>query len=287
MSLLGSQLDAFIAVVKCKTVHAAAEELSLTQTAVTQRIKALEIKLKTTLFTRSRRGMALTKEGEALLHYCQGAQQLEGQVMAQIQGDAAQIVVNVVITGPSSVMRSRVIPDCIKLQENFEQLRFQFDMQDTESRHKTLKEGLSDFAILEPQDVANEMSSKKLAPEEYILVAPKSWKNRPLKQILSQESMVDFNPADTMTIQYLNAFDLAENINADRHFANRTDAVASLVMNEMGYSTLTKEYAAPFVEKGEMIVLNQGKTFQHSLSLAWYERPEPPAYFAAIIEHLN
>ena len=67
MSLLSPQLQAFLKVAEQKTVHGAADKLFLTQTAVTQRIRTLETSLGTTLFIRTRRGMALTSEGGALL----------------------------------------------------------------------------------------------------------------------------------------------------------------------------------------------------------------------------
>jgi predicted transcriptional regulator len=63
MILLDPQLHAFEAIVKTGTVHAAAKLLHLTQTAVTQRLRMLEQRMKTTLFIRSRRGMQLTTEG--------------------------------------------------------------------------------------------------------------------------------------------------------------------------------------------------------------------------------
>lgn len=46
---------------------AAAQELGLTQSAVSQQIKSLETRLKTSLFTRRARGLALTDEGRRLL----------------------------------------------------------------------------------------------------------------------------------------------------------------------------------------------------------------------------
>ena len=70
MSLLSPRLIAFLAVAQCKTVHRAADKIHITQTAVTQRIRALEHSLKTTLFIRTRKGMNLTPEGEVLLRYC-------------------------------------------------------------------------------------------------------------------------------------------------------------------------------------------------------------------------
>jgi DNA-binding transcriptional LysR family regulator len=63
MIIFNQGTKAFLATVELGTVHAAAEKMGLTQTAVTQRIKALEADLGLTLFLRSRRGMALTEDG--------------------------------------------------------------------------------------------------------------------------------------------------------------------------------------------------------------------------------
>src|SRR3989338_2979815 len=86
MSLLAANLKAFMAIVQQGTVHGAAHDLHLTQTAVTQRIRVIEKELGTTLFLRSRKGMKLTQEGEALLRYCKGAEDLEGEVLSQMLG---------------------------------------------------------------------------------------------------------------------------------------------------------------------------------------------------------
>src|SRR4051812_11222626 len=104
MSLLGPNLEAFLKIHSTKTVIAASKELGITQTGVTQRIRALESMLSTTLFIRSRRGMTPTPEGEALLRYCQAAKDLEGEALAKIQNAAIQATVRVCITGPSSIM---------------------------------------------------------------------------------------------------------------------------------------------------------------------------------------
>ncbi|MCM0606619.1 MAG: LysR family transcriptional regulator [Xanthomonadaceae bacterium] len=48
MSLRSPQLEAFLSVAKSKTVHGAAKDLGITQTGVTQRIRALEGSLSTT-----------------------------------------------------------------------------------------------------------------------------------------------------------------------------------------------------------------------------------------------
>ncbi len=292
MSLLGPQLDAFLAVVKNNTVNAAAETLFLTQTAVTQRIKALETQLRTSVFTRTRRGMVLTQEGKALLKYCQSALLLEGEVMAQIQGAGVETTTLITLTAPTSTMQSRLIPSLVPLVKKFPKLRYQFCFSDIEIRHNALREGRVDFAVLEQSDLAPEMQMKPLVPENYVLVASAEWKSRSLEEILSKEPMIDFDPQDRMTLNYLKHYELQALLShggglQDRHYADDTVAIARLVSKGLGYTALTEEFVMRYVDKGELIILNEGKVFQHPLVLAWYDRPEPPAYFKAIVNAIK
>src|SRR5947207_7036435 len=125
MSLLSPQLEAFVAIAKHKTVHGAANAVHVTQTAVTQRIRALESKLGTTLFIRTRRGMMLTPEGEALLRYCHATRELEGEALATIQGAAQDTAIRFCITGPTSIMRSRIVRQCFPILKQFPNLLMQ------------------------------------------------------------------------------------------------------------------------------------------------------------------
>src|SRR3954468_1547804 len=109
MSLLDPKLQAFVAVVRNQTVHGAAKTLKLTQTGVTQRIRALEAQLGVTLFVRSRRGMTPTQEGEALFRYCRGASELEGTALSHIVGAGKDAAINITISGPTSIMTSRIV----------------------------------------------------------------------------------------------------------------------------------------------------------------------------------
>ena len=76
-----AQLEAFTEVARLASVSRAAEALHLTQPALTARLQTLEADLGIDLFVRSRRGMALTDAGRALLPYAQRAigQMLDGR----------------------------------------------------------------------------------------------------------------------------------------------------------------------------------------------------------------
>ena len=90
-----------------------------------------------------------------------------------------------------------------------------------------------------------------------------------------------------MTFQYLKHFGLLENAKHERHFANRTDALAMMLVAGYGYGVLTKEFSKPYIANNELIVLNSGKLFNVEMPLAWYPRPEPPKYFSALIDAIE
>lgn len=60
----------FTAVVDCKTMHQAAEELFMSQPNVSQAIKELEGHYKVTLFERYKKKLILTPDGQRLLEHC-------------------------------------------------------------------------------------------------------------------------------------------------------------------------------------------------------------------------
>ncbi len=287
MSLLSPQLEAFIAIVKHKTVHGAAENICLTQTAVTQRIRALERMLKTTLFVRTRRGMNLTHEGKALYRYCIAAKELEGETLANIHGYDAMTNIELTIGASTSIMRSRVLPSCIPILKQFAHLYLHFISDDYEDKHQKLRSGTYDLAIIKEEQLSKEMRHKKLAEEQYVLVGSAKWKGRHLNQILEQEKIVDFNEQDEVTFNYLKKYQLFERANKNRYYANRTDNLAYLIASGVGYSTLAKEFAKPYVDSKEIIILNKGQVLNINPVLAWFDRPEPPAYFSAILNAIS
>ena len=59
----------FLVIVRCGSFIAAAEQLCVTQTTVTARIKNLEAQLHCSLFVRNRAGASLTVHGEHFVHY--------------------------------------------------------------------------------------------------------------------------------------------------------------------------------------------------------------------------
>lgn len=284
-ALVNPQLIAFMAVVKYKTVHAAAKVVHLSQTAVTQRIRNLEKSINTTLFIRTRQGMTLTAEGEKLLRYCQAVFDYSNETLFDINEAGIESVQRVQISGPSSLMISRIIPHCVSIMKRFPHLYISFDVNDNDAV-KYLREGKSQFSILIPEQVSSDMASKPLAPEKYHLVCSHQWKGRKLTDILNSERIIDFDEADQMTFSYLKQFNL-QAARQDRLFVNRTESLATMLLEGYGYGVLTKEFSEPFLKNKTLIALNAGKTYDNPLVLCWYARPKPPSYFATILQAIQ
>jgi DNA-binding transcriptional LysR family regulator len=287
MSLLSPNLQAFLAIVKRGTVHGAAADLRLTQTGVTQRIRALEKELGTTFFLRSRKGMKLTQEGEALFRYCRGAHDLEGEALSQIQKAGSDRPVFHNLAGPTSVMTARIADLSAVLYEKWPQLHLNFVITDSANRISMVRTGEASLAIVPPEQVPSEMDSKMLRPDKYVLVASPRWKGRRLTDILENERVIDFDESDPTTLNYLKKFQLLSQLKRPRLFANNNEVIINFFRRGIGFGTLTQEIAKPHIESGDLITLNSGSVMEDPLALAWYPRPELPAYFKELIHSLK
>ncbi len=287
MSLLSQNLQAFVSIVKNGTVHGAAAELNLTQTAVTQRIRVIESELKTTLFTRSRNGMLLTQEGQSLLRYCKGAIDLEGEALSAITKAGINQSVFLSLAGPTSVMTSRIIYQTVDYYRQWSQVNLNLIITDTDDRLSLVKSGQATMAIVAPETVPHELDSKMLKPDKYVLVASSQWKGRRLTDILENEKIIDFYESDQTTLNYLKKYDLISKIKKPRLFVNNNEAIIKMFSSGVGFGTLTQEIAKPHIESGDLIVLNGAHVMEDPLALIWYNRPEMPKYFEELIKAIR
>ncbi len=287
MKLLSPNLQAFYFTATLGTVHAAAKHLHLTQTAATRRIAALEQEVKMTLFLRSRKGMSLTERGRQMLKYCRQALELEGEVLANSFSSDKEPTQKITVEGPSSFINTRVLECTSQVLKKHPQLILHFRINDEGSGVDSLKLGQADLVIIPSAEVVKEFDSKKLKPEQYILVAPAAWSTRKLEDIIEEERIIDFNATDKMTLNYLEYYGLHHNRRRDRHFINNTDALAKAVELGAGYSVLSKEFAEPWIQQKKLISLCPKKHFDYSLALAWYPRKYLPDYLRAVISSLK
>lgn len=239
MRLLNANLQAFLIVYKKSSVGGAADELGIGQTAVTQRIRSLENELGVSLFTRSRKGMKLTTEGESLLNYCLRANELEGQTFSELNNSGYAKEVELRIAGPTSFISGRAVPACKETLKKWPYLNLHFTIDDRENRIELLKQGLVDIVVLYPHQVPPELDSKVLKPDEYILLGHPSWAGRDIKDILQKDRMFAFHQNDYTSLNYLKSFGLLKLLKRPRLFVNENLALINLLRYGVGFGLLS------------------------------------------------
>ena len=275
-------LIAFEKVVALKTIHAAAIELGVTQAAITKRIKLLESHMEVSLFIRSRRGMALTPEGAALLQFCKSLLNAEGELLAQISGHT-RLDVAVTIVGPTSFVSTRLAANCESIYTSYPFLRLHLRSDDNSNLIEMIRRGEADLAIVPHTAVPNEMESKVLKPDRYLLVASHKWKGRSLHEILERERIIDFYESDETTNKYLAHYHIEKSIKRSRLFVNENEALIRYFKAGIGFGTLTESVARPYLESGALVALNGGKSLEDKLALVWYSRSKQMSYFQDIV----
>ena len=279
MRLLSPQLKAFVAVMDSGTVRAAAHSLGVTQSAVTQRLQALEKELGQNLFLRSRKGMTLTETGKRLERYCRASLLAEGDVL---QSDLTE---RVVVQGPSSLVRSRWVPLLQPLLQSFPQIALELRVEDGTLESFDLKKGKVDVCALFPYQVENEFDSRRIAPHEYTIFVCKEWKDRSLSDIISTERVVDFNPQDDMTKRWLVSAGFGKLMRNDRHLANNIDTLIALVQQGNGYTVLPLELQDTLAK--QLYVPCPTQLLEVPLALVWYPRAHLGGFFKKLIESFS
>lgn len=287
MSLLSDPILAFLKVSELGTVQDAAASLGLTQTGVTQRIRSLEKKLGITLFLRSRAGMKKTAAGEELFQYCQNVLRLEAESLSFLKEEELRKPVTITLCGPTSLMRSMLTPLISNFLKTHPNTLIHLRIDDFEDRVKKLKSGEVDFAFIRAQDVPNELEGKPIKPNRFILVGPRGWKEREVKDIIKNERIIDFDPSDDMTFQYLKKYKLFDIARHERHFVNNIESLVDLIEDGHGYGVLEEAFLEQFLTKRKLIVLNEGKFLENKMALCWVSRPIYSKLSLEIIKLIN
>lgn len=140
-------LETFLSIVRCGGIGKAAEQLNLTQPAVTTRIKNLEHSVSATLFDRSPQGLRLTKRGEVLLTYAEQFLHLSELVERDVvdpQGSERRLRL-----GVSETIAQSWLPEFIeKLNQEFPKLAVEINVDISASLRNSLLDRDIDLAIL-------------------------------------------------------------------------------------------------------------------------------------------
>lgn len=190
MSLSSLQLDAFRAVSRERSFSAAAKSLSLTQSALSQRVLKLEDELGATLFVRDPSGIRLTELGEKLLRYCESKERLEEEFLASKEGGLQGVLR---VGAFSTLTQSILLPALGGLVKEHPRVRLELVNAEVRELPALLSSGRVDFLFTNSPLEKQGVESVLLGHEENVLVRPVG---------KCPEIYLDHDPDDQTTLDF-------------------------------------------------------------------------------------
>lgn len=284
-----NQLKAFLCVARTGQLVRAAEQLHLTQSALSKQIKNFEDELGLLLFARTPVGMVLTSEGRRLLPLATKAM------------DATQDIVATAATMRGTVsgalrLGTIIDPESIRLGPLLSALMQFYPQVDVSLFHgisggvlQLLREGRVDacfyLGALKDPDIA----VRHLAMEHYVVVGSVSWAQR-----LHTASWADLASMPWLaTPPGSSQHGLAQQMFAERGLSYRTviqaDQEASmieLIQSGVALGLMRERIVASVVHKGQVTVWPQAR-IPCSLSLLYKRSSEDSAVLSALLAALQ
>lgn len=140
------QLETFLAIIQRGGFAAAAKEVNLTASAVSQQISALESDLGAALFDRSRRPPALTTKGREVLMAARSILRIVADTKAAIEGED---VGGTLALGALRTCGTNILPQALsQLKDSYPELRFRLAIGQSEDLMADVVSGQLDAALV-------------------------------------------------------------------------------------------------------------------------------------------
>lgn len=183
----------FYHVASCLSFSEAAEELYISQSAVSQSIKSLEDELDTALFIRNTKQVTLTKEGELLFKHIKPAFNLIKSGEQNIQEINSFKQGEIYIGANDTICKYFLLPYLKKFHELYPQIHIQITNRPSAKCVELLEQGAVDLIItnLPNQQIAEFMKVTKVFTFQDVFIAGAKY-NQLNEKITTLEQLTDY-----------------------------------------------------------------------------------------------
>lgn len=252
----------FYTVAKCGSLTRAAEELFISQPAVSQAIKQLESQLGTTLFNRTHRGMELSVQGGKLIF-----RQVEEALNLLDAAENKLIELKTTATGTirigatDSIFSNILADKIVAFNEKYPAVKFELVTGTSPETLNQLKENKCDIGFINlPIDDKDVNFTGTVAHLSDIFVAGKKFadlKDKPINLKDLHEYPLLMIEENTVARRALTAYTqtMGISLSPDIEVAN-WDLMLKLAVSGMGIGCVPREYAVKELENGELFEVN-------------------------------
>ncbi len=254
----------FYYVARLGSITMAAEQLSISQPAVSQSLKQLEKILGAKLFVRISKGVRLTKEGELLFSFVQkGYEQMElGEHMLSkmLNLDIGEIHIG----ASDMTLQFYLLPYLERFHEMYPKIKVIVTNAPTPETLRYLQESRIDFGVVStPFEVRDGIQAIEVRQIEDVFVAGRKfipYKHHTLDlQELENMPLISLEK-NTSTRSYMDAF-LAKNgvvIHPEFELAT-SDMIVQFALRNLGIGNVMRDFAKPYLDDGRLFELRFNK----------------------------
>ena len=245
---------------KAGSVTGAANELSISQPAVSQSLKALEQTLGVSLFKREAKGVRLTGEGRLLYSYVEkGYEQIEQGV--EKLGQMLNLELGEVHIGASDMtLRFYLLPYLEQFHEKYPRIKVSVSNAPTPETLYKMAENKIDFAVVSTPFVCRDgLEAAKVREVEDVFVAGRKfiqYKNRMLELRELEGMPVIYLEGATSTRDFMDSFLEKNGVHIQPEFELATsDMIVQFALRNLGVGCVVRDFAAEYLEDGSLFEL--------------------------------
>ena len=178
----------FCVVAECKNITRAAEQLHISQPAISKSIKSLEEQLGGTLFVRTKRGVFLTEEGKAFYHYLKQAMEYIHNAEHKFN-DLIHLETGSIRIGISTTLTKQLLlPILEKFHDQYPNINIEITTDPSFELCKKLRNGLLDLTIFNlPVSNADDIEITPIFTVHDVFVVGKKYQDLIENQISIEE----------------------------------------------------------------------------------------------------
>lgn len=249
---------------KLGSVTGAANELAISQPAVSQSLKALERSLGVLLFQRASKGVRLTREGQLLFsHVEKGYEEIE-QGVEKVKQMLNLELGEVHIGASDMTLRFYLLPFLERFHEQYPGIKVSVANAPTPETLQLLRAGKIDFGVVStPFEQGEDFRVEQVREIEDVFVAGRrftSYKNRMMDlQELEGLPMI-FLEGNTSTRTYMDTYLSANGVELQPEFELSTsDMIVQFALRNLGIGCVVRDFAAEALESGLLFELRFNK----------------------------
>lgn len=275
----------FYTVANKKSITKAAEELFISQPAVSKAIKNLENNLGGKLFNRTKKGVVLTEEGKEFYNYIKIALEYinnaENRFNDLINLESGTIKIGVSVT----LTKYFLTPFLEEFHNLYPSINIQIDTNITKILFDKLKNGLIDLVILNlPYNKINEIKIIKCKNVQDIFCASKKYESLKNKELSLNELNnypLILQSKNSNTRNFLDNFtkENSMKLKPSMELASYS-LVTEFTKIGLGIGYLTKDYIKDELKNGDLFEIKLKETIpKRSIGIA-YSNKNPPSFAA-------